>query len=80
MHCQTVSETFVHRSGHTGRAGKKGTAILIYTEDQTRQVKIYEREIGCRFTQVIISVLYAFACSRFVLYCSSSDFMYIFIA
>ncbi|KAG8640892.1 hypothetical protein MANES_13G075878v8 [Manihot esculenta] len=52
MHCQTVSETFVHRSGHTGRAGKKGNAILIYTEDQTRQVRIYEREIGCRFTQL----------------------------
>lgn len=54
MHCQTVSETFVHRSGHTGRAGKKGNAILIYTEDQTRQVRIYEREIGCRFTQIYI--------------------------
>ncbi|EEF41817.1 dead box ATP-dependent RNA helicase, putative [Ricinus communis] len=46
------SETFVHRSGRTGRAGKKGTAILVYTPDQTRQVKIYEREIGCRFTEL----------------------------
>ncbi|KAF2305547.1 hypothetical protein P3X46_004749 [Hevea brasiliensis] len=46
------SETFVHRSGRTGRAGKKGTAILIYTQDQSRQVRIYEREIGCRFTEL----------------------------
>uniref|UniRef100_A0A2P2M1J9 RNA helicase n=1 Tax=Rhizophora mucronata TaxID=61149 RepID=A0A2P2M1J9_RHIMU len=46
------SETFVHRSGRTGRAGKKGTAILIYSQDQARQVKIFEREVGCRFTEL----------------------------
>ncbi|KAJ8770338.1 hypothetical protein K2173_014948 [Erythroxylum novogranatense] len=45
-------ETFVHRSGRTGRAGKKGTTILIYSQDQARQVKIYEREVGCRFTEL----------------------------
>lgn len=47
------SEIFVHRSGRTGRAGKKGTAILIYTQDQTRAVKIIERDVGCRFSEVI---------------------------
>ncbi|CAI0439826.1 unnamed protein product [Linum tenue] len=46
------TETFVHRSGRTGRAGKKGTAILIYGGDQTRNVKIIEREVGCRFTEL----------------------------
>ncbi|KDP21988.1 hypothetical protein JCGZ_02878 [Jatropha curcas] len=46
------SETFVHRSGRTGRAGKKGTAILIYTPEQFRQVSMYEREIGSRFTEL----------------------------
>ncbi|CAN1173532.1 DEAD-box ATP-dependent RNA helicase 53, mitochondrial [Linum perenne] len=45
-------ETFVHRSGRTGRAGKKGTAILIYGQDQSRQLKIIEREVGCRFTEL----------------------------
>ncbi|CAN1256497.1 DEAD-box ATP-dependent RNA helicase 53, mitochondrial [Linum perenne] len=50
-------ETFVHRSGRTGRAGKKGTAILIYGQDQSRQLKIIEREVGCRFTEVITGSL-----------------------
>ncbi|KAF5747438.1 DEAD-box ATP-dependent RNA helicase 53 -like protein [Tripterygium wilfordii] len=47
-----TSETFVHRSGRTGRAGKKGTVILIYTQDQTRAVKVIERDVGCRFTEL----------------------------
>ncbi|KAK7276704.1 hypothetical protein RIF29_17849 [Crotalaria pallida] len=46
------SEIFVHRSGRTGRAGKKGTAILVYTEDQTRAVRTIERDVGCRFTEL----------------------------
>ncbi|XP_071724653.1 DEAD-box ATP-dependent RNA helicase 53, mitochondrial-like [Rutidosis leptorrhynchoides] len=46
------SETFVHRSGRTGRAGKKGTAILIYTRDQSRSVKVIERDVGCRFQEL----------------------------
>ncbi|CAL0315856.1 unnamed protein product [Lupinus luteus] len=46
------SEIFVHRSGRTGRAGKKGAAILVYTEDQTRAVRTIERDVGCRFTEL----------------------------
>ncbi|KAL1347905.1 hypothetical protein AAHE18_07G040200 [Arachis hypogaea] len=46
------SEIFVHRSGRTGRAGKKGTAILVYTEDQSRAVKTIERDVGCRFLEL----------------------------
>ncbi|KAK4759382.1 hypothetical protein SAY87_022513 [Trapa incisa] len=46
------SEIFVHRSGRTGRAGKKGSAILIYTQDQTRAVRVIERDVGCRFTEL----------------------------
>ncbi|KAI9191305.1 hypothetical protein LWI28_006694 [Acer negundo] len=46
------SETFVHRTGRTGRAGKKGSAIIIYTNDQARSVKTIERDVGCRFTEL----------------------------
>lgn len=46
------SEIFVHRSGRTGRAGKKGTAILIYSSNQYRDVKTIERDVGCRFTEL----------------------------
>lgn len=47
-----TSELFVHRSGRTARAGKKGSAILIYTNDQARAVRIIEQDIGCKFTEV----------------------------
>ena len=50
------SEIFVHRSGRTGRAGKKGSAILIYSQDQTRNVRMIERDVGCRFTEVPIKI------------------------
>ncbi|KAF8086026.1 hypothetical protein N665_0639s0034 [Sinapis alba] len=46
------TETFVHRTGRTGRAGKKGSAILIYSQGQSRAVKIIEREVGNRFTEL----------------------------
>ncbi|MED6171815.1 DEAD-box ATP-dependent RNA helicase 3, chloroplastic [Stylosanthes scabra] len=42
-------ETFVHRSGRTGRAGKEGTAILMYTSSQKRTVRSLEHDVGCKF-------------------------------
>ncbi|CAK7340399.1 unnamed protein product [Dovyalis caffra] len=42
-------ETFVHRSGRTGRAGKEGTAILMFTSNQRRTVRSLERDAGCKF-------------------------------
>ncbi|XP_072994758.1 DEAD-box ATP-dependent RNA helicase 3, chloroplastic-like [Typha latifolia] len=42
-------ETFVHRSGRTGRAGKVGNAILMFTNSQRRTVKSLERDVGCKF-------------------------------
>ncbi|XP_009789500.1 DEAD-box ATP-dependent RNA helicase 3, chloroplastic [Nicotiana tabacum] len=42
-------ETFVHRSGRTGRAGKEGNAILMYTGNQRRTVRSLERDVGCKF-------------------------------
>ncbi|TKY46711.1 DEAD-box ATP-dependent RNA helicase 53 [Spatholobus suberectus] len=46
------SEIFVHRSGRTGRAGKKGIAILVYTDNQSQAVKTIERDVGCKFTEL----------------------------
>lgn len=39
----------MHRSGRTGRAGKLGTAVLLFTGSQRRTVKNLERDVGCRF-------------------------------
>ncbi|KAF6144016.1 hypothetical protein GIB67_008202 [Kingdonia uniflora] len=47
-----TSEIFVHRSGRTGRAGKKGTAVLIYTKAQRRAVSDIERDLGFRFQEL----------------------------
>ncbi|XP_010551750.1 PREDICTED: DEAD-box ATP-dependent RNA helicase 3, chloroplastic-like [Tarenaya hassleriana] len=42
-------ETFVHRSGRTGRAGKEGTAILMFTSNQRRTVRSLEHDVGSKF-------------------------------
>ncbi|CAI9754470.1 unnamed protein product [Fraxinus pennsylvanica] len=46
------SEIFVHRSGRTGRAGKKGSAVVIYSSNQYRDIKAIEREVGCKFVEL----------------------------
>ncbi|KAL7584428.1 hypothetical protein Lser_V15G44808 [Lactuca serriola] len=45
-------ETFVHRSGRTGRAGKEGKAILMYTNNQRRTVRSLEQDVGCKFEYI----------------------------
>lgn len=45
-------ETFVHRSGRTGRAGKTGTAILMYTEKQGRTLKLIEKDLNSSFSRI----------------------------
>ncbi|KAJ0975950.1 hypothetical protein J5N97_017915 [Dioscorea zingiberensis] len=47
-----TSEIFVHRSGRTGRAGNKGTAIIMFTEGQRRAVRTIERDLGCKFKEL----------------------------
>lgn len=50
-----TSELFVHRSGRTGQAGKKGIAILIHSYEQNRLVRGIEQDIGCRFIEASYS-------------------------
>eukprot|EP00242_Pyramimonas_sp_CCMP2087_P007416 CAMPEP_0198211166 /NCGR_PEP_ID=MMETSP1445-20131203/22662_1 /TAXON_ID=36898 /ORGANISM="Pyramimonas sp., Strain CCMP2087" /LENGTH=668 /DNA_ID=CAMNT_0043885377 /DNA_START=271 /DNA_END=2273 /DNA_ORIENTATION=- len=46
------NETFLHRSGRAGRAGKKGTAILMYTNRDRRTVTQLERIAGVKFDPI----------------------------
>lgn len=39
----------MHRSGRTGRAGKEGRAILMFTGSQRRTIRSLERDVGCKF-------------------------------
>jgi ATP-dependent RNA helicase DeaD len=38
-------ETYTHRSGRTGRAGKLGTSIVIVTKSELRKISSIERII-----------------------------------
>lgn len=42
-------DTYVHRSGRTGRAGRKGTSILLFTPREARDIVRIERSLGHGF-------------------------------
>lgn len=42
----TLSQGYLHRAGRTGRAGAKGLAITLMTENEARLVRRYEEELG----------------------------------
>ena len=44
-------ETYNHRSGRTGRAGKLGTSIVIVTKSELRKISSIERIIQQKFTE-----------------------------
>ena len=44
-------ETYTHRSGRTGRAGKLGTSIVIVTKSEIRKIASIERIIKQKFTE-----------------------------
>ncbi|UJR11701.1 hypothetical protein I4U23_015882 [Adineta vaga] len=45
-------ESYVHRSGRTGRAGKQGTSICIYNTDQIKQLKLVQNNANIQFTNI----------------------------
>ena len=42
-------DSYVHRSGRTGRAGRTGTSILLYSERENRDVGNLERRANVKF-------------------------------
>lgn len=46
------TESFVHRSGRTGRAGRPGTAIALHSEREEWMLKRLSKETGCAFTRI----------------------------
>ena len=50
-HLPQDPESYVHRSGRTGRAGRTGTAIIMYGDREGREVAGLERITGVRFIE-----------------------------
>ncbi len=50
-HLPQDPESYVHRSGRTGRAGRTGTAIIMYGDRDGREVAGLERITGVRFIE-----------------------------
>jgi superfamily II DNA/RNA helicase len=44
------SESYLHRIGRTGRAGRRGVALSLVTEQQIRMVRRHERQLGITIT------------------------------
>jgi ATP-dependent RNA helicase DeaD len=47
-------ENYTHRSGRTGRAGKKGTSISIVHQKEKHKIRAIEKEIGKTFVETEI--------------------------
>lgn len=48
----TLSKTYLHRAGRTGRAGAKGVTVTLMTETEARLVRRYEEELGILMQRV----------------------------
>ncbi|KAL8425395.1 hypothetical protein Efla_003623 [Eimeria flavescens] len=51
VHCGVAfdSDVFIHRSGRTGRAGRRGTSLLLHTAEERREVDRLTRRCGIQF-------------------------------
>ncbi|KAL8455228.1 hypothetical protein Emag_000931 [Eimeria magna] len=43
------SDVFIHRSGRTGRAGRRGISLLLYTSQEKRELQRLQKACGIRF-------------------------------
>ncbi|KAA8492593.1 Nucleolar RNA helicase 2 [Porphyridium purpureum] len=42
-------ETYIHRSGRTGRAGKKGVCVTFYSQREQSAIRVIEHKTGIKF-------------------------------
>lgn len=47
-------ENYIHRSGRTGRAGKKGISIALLTSKETHKIRLLEKKINQKFERRLI--------------------------
>jgi superfamily II DNA/RNA helicase len=45
-------ESYIHRSGRTGRAGKPGKSICIHNNQQIKQLKLVEKNANIQFVNI----------------------------
>ena len=50
-HLPDIYETYVHRSGRTGRAGAKGLSLTVLQQEEVKEIADFEKELGITFTQ-----------------------------
>lgn len=46
------SETYIHRSGRTGRAGKTGVSVMFYDRKKERLIPVIEKKAGFKFERI----------------------------
>ncbi|SMB78518.1 DEAD/DEAH box RNA helicase [Deinococcus hopiensis] len=51
-HLPQDHESYVHRSGRTGRAGRPGTAIVMYGDREAREIRNLEYRTGVQFREL----------------------------
>ncbi|MTT32851.1 DEAD/DEAH box helicase [Terrilactibacillus sp. BCM23-1] len=51
----TKEETYIHRSGRTGRAGKKGTVISLVTPSEVSHLKKLAKQIKIDIQEIVLS-------------------------